>query len=62
MRYLLAFLLLLGASYSATVHNQALKLFESVPVPDEWADIGIPDPDTELSLSILLRPVRFGLN
>jgi hypothetical protein len=59
MRYLLVSSLLLGASYSATVRNQALKVFESVPVPDEWNEIGVPDADTELSLSILLRPVRF---
>jgi hypothetical protein len=58
MRYLLIYALLLGASHSAAVHSQALKVFESVPMPDEWNDIGIPDPDTELSLSILLRPVR----
>jgi hypothetical protein len=50
--------LLYGAALGATVTNRALKVFESVAEPPpEWNDIGRPDPNTELSLSIVLTPV-----
>jgi hypothetical protein len=58
MRTFLLHTLLYGASLGATTTNGALRLFESIAeAPQEWNDIGRPDPNTELSLSILLTPV-----
>jgi hypothetical protein len=58
MRTILACTLLYGAALGATMTSRALQVFESVAeAPPEWNDIGRPDPNTELSLSIVLTPV-----